>query len=49
VDATVATLSSLLEPIMIVTLGTIAGAIIIALYLPIFNLGRALRGGGGKL
>ena len=49
VDSMVATLASLLEPIMIVTLGAIAGAIIIALYLPIFNLGRAMRGGGRAL
>lgn len=45
VDTTVAALSTLLEPILIVIMGIIAGAIIISLYLPIFNLGRAIRGG----
>ena len=40
-----ATLSTLIEPIMIVIMGAIAGSIIFALYLPIFTLGQALRGG----
>ena len=39
VDNTVATLSTLIEPIMIVIMGGIAGGVIIALYLPIFSLG----------
>jgi type IV pilus assembly protein PilC len=46
VDNTVATLSTLIEPIMIVIMGAIAGSVIIALYLPIFSLGRAIQGGG---
>ena len=45
VDNTVATLSTLIEPIMIVIMGGIAGAVIFALYLPIFTLGQAIRGG----
>jgi len=45
VDSTVATLSSLLEPVMIVIMGAIAGSVIFALYLPIFSLGQAVRGG----
>jgi type IV pilus assembly protein PilC len=45
VDNTVATLSTLIEPIMIVIMGAIAGSIIFALYLPIFTLGQAIRGG----
>jgi type IV pilus assembly protein PilC len=45
VDNMVATLSTLIEPIMIVIMGAIAGSIIFALYLPIFSLGQALRGG----
>src|SRR5216684_4039677 len=44
VDQSVATLSSLIEPIMIVIMGGIAGGVIFALYLPIFNLGQAMRG-----
>lgn len=46
VDNTVNTLSSLVEPVMIVAMGAIAGTVITALYLPIFNLGQAIRGGG---
>lgn len=45
VDNTVATLSTLIEPIMIVIMGGIAGGVIFALYLPIFTLGQAIRGG----
>jgi type IV pilus assembly protein PilC len=48
VDNTVATLSTLVEPIMIVIMGAIAGSVIFALYLPIFTLGQALRGGGAR-
>lgn len=45
VDNSVATLSTLIEPIMIVIMGAIAGGVIFALYLPIFSLGQAIRGG----
>jgi type IV pilus assembly protein PilC len=45
VDNTVATLASLIEPIMIVIMGAIVGSIIFALYLPIFSLGQAIKGG----
>ena len=38
VDAAVTTLMSLLEPIMIVTVGAIVSVIVIALYLPIFTM-----------
>ncbi len=38
VDRTVDTLSTLIEPILIVFLGGIVGAIIVSLYLPIFKL-----------
>ena len=44
VDNTVATLSTLIEPIMIVVMGAIAGGVIFALYLPIFSLGQAIKG-----
>ncbi len=44
VDATVATLSTLVEPVMIVVMGAVAGGVIFALYLPIFSLGQAFRG-----
>jgi type IV pilus assembly protein PilC len=42
VDDMVAGLSSLLEPIIIVFLGTIIGGIVIAMYLPIFKLGQVV-------
>jgi type IV pilus assembly protein PilC len=45
VDQAVSTLSSLIEPLMIVVMGGIAGGVIFALYLPIFNLGQAMKGG----
>jgi type IV pilus assembly protein PilC len=35
-----ANLSTLLEPILMVVLGTLIGGIVVALYLPIFNLGQ---------
>jgi len=45
VTSAVEGLSSLVEPIAIVTLGLIVGVMLIALYLPIFNLGQAMRSG----
>ncbi len=39
VDAAVASLSSLLEPVIMVVLGTLIGGLVIAMYLPIFQLG----------
>jgi type IV pilus assembly protein PilC len=39
VDARVKGLASLLEPLMIVILGLLIGGIVVALYLPIFQLG----------
>ena len=38
VDAAVAGLLTLLEPIMIAVLGVVVGGIVIAMYLPIFDL-----------
>jgi type IV pilus assembly protein PilC len=38
VDTAVATLTSLLEPIMIVILGGMVGGLVVAMYLPIFKL-----------
>ena len=45
VDAAVETLSTLIEPVLIVVMGAIVGGVIFALYLPIFNLGQAIRSG----
>ena len=38
VDAAVTTLMSLIEPITIVVLGGIVGALLIAMYLPMFDI-----------
>ncbi len=38
-------LSSLVEPIAIVVLGALVGLMLVALYLPIFSLGQAMRSG----
>ncbi len=45
VSAKVEGLSSLVEPIAIVVLGLVIGMMLVALYLPIFNLGQAMRSG----
>lgn len=44
VDNAVAALSSLMEPFIMVFLGVIIGALVIALYLPIFKMGQAVGG-----
>jgi type IV pilus assembly protein PilC len=45
VTAAVDGLSSLVEPIAIVLLGLVVGLMLVALYLPIFSLGQAMRQG----
>jgi type IV pilus assembly protein PilC len=42
VDDMVAGISSLMEPIIIVILGTVIGGIVVAMYLPIFKLGAVV-------
>jgi type IV pilus assembly protein PilC len=42
VETAVDVLTSLIEPMIIVLIGTIVGTIVIAMYLPIFNLGQAI-------
>lgn len=42
VDDAVAGLSSLLEPIIIVFLGTLIGGIVVSMYLPVFRLGQVV-------
>ena len=42
VDEMVAGLSSLMEPLIIVFLGTIVGGIVVSMYLPIFKLGAVV-------
>ena len=42
VDDAVEALSSLMEPIIMVVLGTLIGGMVVAMYLPIFKLGGAV-------
>lgn len=44
VDNAVDALSSLLEPLIMVILGTLIGGLVVALYLPIFQLGSVVAG-----
>jgi type IV pilus assembly protein PilC len=44
VDAAVSALLSLMEPIMIVLLGAVVGGMIVAMYLPIFDMVNAVQG-----
>ena len=42
VDNAVDNLSSLLEPLIMVILGTLVGGLVVAMYLPIFQLGNVV-------
>jgi type IV pilus assembly protein PilC len=42
VDDMIAGISSLMEPIIIVVLGTVIGGIVVSMYLPIFKLGQVV-------
>lgn len=44
VDAAVDTMTALLEPLMMVLLGVVVGGMIIAMYLPIFNMATVVGG-----
>ena len=46
VDVAVAALTSLMEPIMMVFLGGVIGGIIVAMYLPVFELAGNIDAGG---
>jgi type IV pilus assembly protein PilC len=43
-DTVVKGLSTIIEPIMIVIIGAIIGALMVALYMPIFSMGQAVGG-----
>jgi len=43
VDSAVSTLTSMLEPILMVFLGTTVGFVIIAMYMPIFQMGTTMK------
>jgi type IV pilus assembly protein PilC len=42
VDEAVASLSSLMEPLIMVILGVLIGGLVVAMYLPIFKLGSVV-------
>lgn len=42
VDTAVASLASLMEPIIMVILGGLIGGLVVAMYLPIFKLGSVV-------
>lgn len=44
VDDAVDALSSLMEPVIMVVLGTLIGGMVVAMYLPIFKMGEAVSG-----
>jgi len=46
VDVAVAALVSLIEPILVVFLGVVVGAIVISMFLPLVNMIESLQGGG---
>jgi type IV pilus assembly protein PilC len=43
IESTVNSLTSIIEPVLIVGMGVVIGALLISLYLPIFNLALAVR------
>ncbi len=45
VDSAITTLTSLLEPIMIISVGAVVAVVVIALYLPIFTMSDMQKGG----
>ncbi|MBU6414067.1 MAG: type II secretion system F family protein [Planctomycetes bacterium] len=47
VDVAVASLVSLLEPLMVVVLGVIVGLIVVSMFLPLVKMIESLQGGGG--
>ncbi len=45
VDDAVAAISSLMEPVIMVVLGVLIGGLVIAMYMPIFKMGKVVSGG----
>ena len=43
VDGAVASMTSLIEPLMMVFLGTVVGGLVIAMYLPIFSMAGNIK------
>jgi type IV pilus assembly protein PilC len=47
VDAAVASLTSAIEPVLIITLGAVVGCIVIGMFMPLIAVIQNLSGGGG--
>ena len=47
VDASVAALSSIIEPLMMIAVGAMVGVILIAMYLPMFKMLHLVSNSGG--
>jgi len=45
VDVAVAAMTSMIEPLLMVFLGTVVGGLVIAMYLPIFEMAGNIKGG----
>jgi type IV pilus assembly protein PilC len=43
VDAAVGSLTAMIEPLMMVFLGTVVGGFLISMYLPIFSIAGAVK------
>jgi type IV pilus assembly protein PilC len=46
VQTALAAALSIIEPVILIIMGVVVATVLIALYLPIFNLGAAAAGGG---
>jgi type IV pilus assembly protein PilC len=42
IEASITTLTSLIEPILVIFIGTVVGGILLSIFLPIFKMGRAV-------
>jgi len=43
IEASITTVTSLIEPILVIFIGTVVGAILLSIFLPIFKMGRAIH------
>jgi type IV pilus assembly protein PilC len=43
IEASITTLTSLIEPVLVIFIGTVVGAILLSIFLPIFKMGRAIH------
>ena len=43
IEASITTLTSLIEPVLVIFIGTVVGAILLSIFLPIFKMGRAMH------